>query len=93
MPEAAGRRELTIRQRREMGLNLASLIAVAKELKSDGQIDRDTPKSEVAAAIAVRLQSKNAAAFSSVGEQGWEDILALIEQLLPLILMLIDLFT
>lgn len=92
-PIASGRRDLSFRQRRELGLTIANLAEIAKELKAEGEIDKDTPRSEVAAAIAVRLEAKNPAAFKGAAAIDLDSIIAFIERLLPLILKLIDLFS
>lgn len=87
---ATARRELTLRERREMGLTVLNIAQVARELKQSGDIDAQTSQAEIAAAIAIKLESKNPQAFGAGVD--WDAILAFIERLLPLILKLIALF-
>jgi hypothetical protein len=91
--KVAARRELTLRQRREMGLTLSNLAEIAKELKAEGEIDKDTPHAEGAALIASRLESKSPKSFAGSSAFDWQAILDLIERLMPFIMRLIDLFS
>jgi hypothetical protein len=83
---------LTIRQRLKLGLTVANITEIAKTLKAEGEIDENTSHSEIAAAIAVRLATKNSDEFAAVGLD-LDTVIQFIERLLPLILKLIELFS
>src|SRR3990172_3574295 len=53
-----GRRELSWRERRALGLTFLNLLATARELKVAGEIDSSTLSSDMAAAIRVRMGPK-----------------------------------
>ena len=76
---------LTIRQRREMGLTLVNVRRVAKGLLDSGEISRDTPREEIAAAVLESLVSENPKAFADPGVD-WDALLSFIERLLGILL-------
>lgn len=79
-------------KRRERGLELPQLVAVAEELKAEGEITKDTPDEEIVAAIAARVQENNPNAYAEASAIDLQGIIDFIERLLPLILKLIGLF-
>ena len=90
--ETLGR--LTIRQRRQMGLTVLGTMRAARELARRGEISRDMDSKAMASAIAEEIMFSNARAWSDNAVAiDWDAILAFIEKLLPLILMLIELFS
>jgi hypothetical protein len=78
------RRELSLKQARELGLSLPNLVAVAKELRAEGEIDDSTSRAEKVAAITVRLHDKNPQAFS-LGNVDWDAVFEFIDRLMGLI--------
>lgn len=84
----SGNRELTIRQRRELGLTIPNMLSAIRELRDAGEIDSTTNRAEMAALVAARLEQRNPEAFGAVG-LNWEAILAFIEALLPILLKLL----
>jgi len=87
-----GRRELSWRERRALGLTFLNLLATARELKVAGEIDSSTLSSDMAAAIAMRMEQKSPSTFAALGPVDWDAIIAFIERLIPLIAKLIELF-
>jgi hypothetical protein len=59
------RRELTIRERRKLGLSLASVLAAADEVAETGEVTADTDRSVTSALILDRLAAQNPDAFSA----------------------------
>lgn len=76
---------LTIRQRRDMGLTLLNVRRVAKGLLDSGEITRDMPREEIAAAVLAVLTSENPKAFADPGVD-WDALLSFIERLLAILL-------
>lgn len=90
MTETVEKKQLTWRQRRDMGLTLPNCIRVAKKLKKSGKLSDDP---DVASGqIAAELAGENPKAFGDPGVD-WDAILAFIEALLPLILQIISMFS
>lgn len=87
--ERFGRRSLSIREARELGVTLASVRSCVQELREQGEIDETTSRAEIAALVTDRLMEKNQEAFAASAGLDWEAILAFIERLLPLILRLL----
>lgn len=87
----SGRRELTWRDRKDMGLTVRELAPVYRELKKSGEIDDESSDGEIAAALSVKMSQKNPMAFK--GNIDWDAIIAFIEKMIPLILKLISLFS
>jgi hypothetical protein len=83
-PGLLQRRELSFKQRRDLGLDIKNLVAIAKELLADGEIDDSSSRSDKAAAILARLHDKNPQAFS-LGDIDWDALLDFIERLIGLI--------
>lgn len=90
-PAAGSRRVLGLRERRQLGLTVANISVALKELKAEGEIDKTSSDSEIAAAVAAKLAEKNPQSFGAAGID-LDAIIAFIEKLLPLILKLIALF-
>jgi hypothetical protein len=86
-PASSARRELTLRQTRELGLTLHNMASSYRELKAAGEIDDQSSEAETASAIAVHIASKNKAAFSNAS-LNWDAILAFISKWLPIIIAL-----
>lgn len=87
----SGKRDLTVKERRSLGITLPNLVAIGTELKSDGEIDNSTPSAEVAAAIVVRLKSKTPTVFKGMPVNDWQAVLSLIERQSPIIVDLLGL--
>jgi hypothetical protein len=83
-PDASAVDRLTLRQRRSMGLTLGDMLAAARDLRAAGA-------PVTAEAIRDHLASQRPQAFAPQAPN-WDNILAFIERLLPLILKLMDLF-
>lgn len=83
-PDASKVERLSLRERRAMGLTISGIAQAARELKASGE-------PVTADAIREKLASKNPSAYAPQA-MNWENILAFIERLLPLILKLMDLF-
>ena len=92
MPTAQGSRRLSLRERRELGITWANVHAKAKELYKDGQISADMSRAEIAAMVFNEISADNPKAFADPTVD-WDAIIAFIEQLLPLILTIIGLFS
>ena len=85
---------LTLRQRRQMGLTFRGSLQAARELNRRGEISKDMDSKEIAARIAEELMMTNAKAWAGAAPSiDWDAIIAFIEKLIPLILMLIELFS
>lgn len=83
--------KFTRRQRRDMGLTLVNLTRKAKQLKDAGVITDDDDARDVAIEIGDLLFADNPKAFADP-QINWDDVLAFIEKLIPLILKIIALF-
>lgn len=82
------RRELTLRQRRELGLTFENVKASYNSLKQAGEIDDETSSASVSVAVLSDIRSKNAERFASARDLNWETILEWIERILDLIKLL-----
>jgi hypothetical protein len=86
---AAKVERLSLRDRRRMGLTLGNLIRAGRDLQDIGE-------PVTAEAIAERVAEQNAQAMAEVMKTkaiNWENIIAFIQRLLPLILQIISIFT
>lgn len=59
------RRELTLRERRKLGLTLGNVLSTARELAESGEITADTDRSVTSALILDRMASRNPEAFAA----------------------------
>lgn len=85
--------QLTIRQRRAMGLTVVGVIRAGRELSRRGDITATTDPTAMARLIAEEIAMSNPKAWSdNVDAIDWDAIIAFIERLIPLILKLIELF-
>lgn len=84
-------RGLSLRDARKMGLTVVNITKTVKKLKSEGQINSDSTDSEVAALVAQEIFNENKAAWGDPKAVNWDSILALIESLLPIIMLLLGL--
>ncbi len=85
---ATARRELTWRQRAELGLTPGKLAQRLKTLRDSGEIDAQSSDGEIAAALTASIHKDHPKA-----KVDWDAILAFIEKLIPLILQIIELFS
>ncbi len=85
-----GRQGLSRKQRRDMGLSIRNIRRVTAELHKTGEL-QDMTREEVSAAVLDQLMSESPAAFQDAAID-WDNLLAFIERLIPLILKLIALF-
>lgn len=76
------RRELSLRQLRDMGLTVEAIRDTLKELQDEGEIEPDMSRAEKSAAILVRLHDKNPQAFSF---DSLDRLLSFIERLIGII--------
>jgi len=86
------RRELTAKQRNELGLTLAAVRDAVRELRKSGEIDDRTSTSEVAAAVLGKLEAKDPKAFAAPGLD-LDAILEWLEKVIPIIMKIIALFS
>lgn len=86
------RRELTAKQRNELGLTLAAVRDSVRELRRSGEIDERTSTSEIAAAVLGKLESKDPKAFAAPGLD-LDAILEWLEKVIPIIMKIIALFS
>lgn len=87
---AAPVERLTLRQRLDMGLTLGNMIQAAKELKKAGQpVTAEAIASHIAESKANGKAIANAIQTKAVN---WDNILAFVEKLLPLVLQIIQMF-
>lgn len=84
-------RGLSLRDARKMGLTVVNITKTVKKLKSEGQINSDSTDSEVAALVAREIFNENKTAWGDPKAVNWDSILALIESLLPIIMLLLGL--
>jgi len=91
--EVAAPAKLTRKQRRAMGITIKNMRLKVRELKEAGELEGLTNE-ELSAEVMGQLLSENPKAFASAEEVGidMDGILAFIERLMPLILMLMQLF-
>jgi hypothetical protein len=78
-------------QRRKLGVTLRNLIRVTKELRAAGALE-GLDNSEIAAKVLQEIIQDNPTAFGDPGFD-FDSILQLIEKLLPLIMMIIEMFS
>lgn len=83
---------LSFRQRRKLGLTAGNVLRTGMRLAKEGKLDRENP--DVAASqILEAIVFDNSEAFAEVGPGiDWEKIIEFIEALIPLILMILELF-
>ncbi len=83
--EAAGRRTLSLRESRRLGITISSVRTHIKALKADGSIDANTSTAEISALVLDRISASDAKAFEAVD---LDSLLAFIEKLVELIMKL-----
>lgn len=94
--EAETASRLGIIERRKLGLTFANALRIARKLHAEGTLVDDD--SETAAAqVAAAMVAENPQAFKAVaGERDWsaffDQLIAFLEKLMPLILQLIQIF-
>jgi len=86
----AGRRGLSRRQRREMGLTISNVRRTVREINEEEDISEMTQE-ELSAKVLDRVMSENPQGYQDAALD-FEGILAFLEGLMPLILRLIALF-
>jgi len=79
-------------ERRRLGLTPLGVIAAARRLAKDGQINKSTPKEELLELIAIEIMVQNAAAWAEAPEIDWDAIIQFLERLIPIIAAIIALF-
>lgn len=84
-------RGLSLRDARRMGLTIANITKSVKKLKASGEITADSTDAEVAALVAQDIFKDNKAAWGDPKAVNWDSVLALIEKLLPIIMLLLGL--
>jgi len=89
---------LSWRQRRKLGLTRQAVFSAVRELRASEDWDDNADRAEIAQTVAVMLTGHPdyAEAYCELGESvgfDWESILDFIEQMIPLILMLLELFS
>ena len=92
----AKRSGLSYRERRRLGLTRLGVLAAVRELRSSDDWDASANTAEIAQSVAVMLTGHpdHAAAWCELDAGfDWQSILDFIEQLIPLILKLIELFS
>lgn len=82
-------RDLTIRERREMGLTIPNILRATREMVREGLLTRQTSQEDVRDLILERMVFENPKAYANP-EVDWDAILAFIEKLLPIILAFIQ---
>lgn len=84
---ATGRRRLSDREARRLGVTFLSVRAALKELKAAGTIDGSECNAELSAIVADHISSKkeNAAAFKATAID-WDALISFISRLLEIIL-------
>lgn len=92
LPSAEGRRRLSLKERRELGITWANVHRKAKDLYQAGEISADMSRAEIAGLVFSKIASENPTAFADPMVD-WDAILAFIEAILPLILQIIGLFS
>ena len=90
--DVTGRRELSLRERRAMGLTLRNVRRTARELAAAGEITREMSRAEIAAIVADRIAGENPRAFDGLTEIEWDAVLAFIERLLELLIKFLPYF-
>lgn len=83
---ATGRRKLSDRDARRLGVTFLSVRSAVKELKASGVIDGTESNAELAAIVADHISSKkeNKAAYAAGVD--WDSLLAFITKLLEIIM-------
>lgn len=88
--KVAGRRGLSRRQRREMGLTISNVRRTVREINEEEDISEMTQE-ELSARTLDRIMSENPQGYQDAALD-FEGILAFLEGLMPLILKLIAIF-
>ncbi len=95
--KAVGRKGLTLRQRREIGLTFKNIKRILEEKVLPAAYEETngegTDVSTLALMVAGELVEENPQAFSHDPSLDWDMILEFIEKLIPLILRIIALFS
>lgn len=92
LPNAEGRRRLSLKERRDLGITWANVHRTAKQLYQSGEISADMSRAEIAGLVFSSIAAENPTAFADPMVD-WDAILAFIEAILPLILQIIGLFS
>ena len=79
------------RQRRKLGVTLRNLVKITKELKASGELE-GLDSGEMSARILQEIIQDNPTAFGDPGFD-FDSILELIEKFLPLIMMIMEMFS
>lgn len=87
---ALGKERISLRERRRLGLTLPNMVRVAKQLKDEGRLTAETSRAEAAALIFMSIVPKEEVKLHA--DWDWQAILDFIEALIPLILLLIEIF-
>lgn len=85
-PQAVGRRDLSIREARKLGITLFSVRGHVKELRADGIIDDTTSNAEISALVLDRISAGDVDSFREGVDL--DSLLAFIESLIELIMKL-----
>jgi len=86
------RGSLSLRERRALGLTIPQMAGALKDLHKNGELEPDMDKSLVAAMVFERLSAENMSAYSAP-ELDFDSILAFIEKFLPILMMILGLFS
>ena len=91
--DVAGRRGLTRKQKRDMGLTTIGILKTLRAIHADGELEgRDN--SIIAADVLSRSAAANPKAFldanAGVDEEFWSRVIEWIEKLLPFLLILLS---
>lgn len=92
--------KMSRREKKALGLNLRNLLKVARELDKAGELDK-TDKSIAAAQILTKVMETKAKAWKKARAEAtkaerdwdWDAFLAFLEDLIPLLLMLLEIFS
>ena len=83
---AAGRRKLSDREARRLGITFLSVRSAVKELKTSGAIDGSESHAELAAIVADHISSKKEHKAAYAAGVDWDALLAFITKLLDIIM-------
>lgn len=85
------RDRLGLLQRRRLGLTVAAVAEAHRAAVADGEIDEDMPASVRSIVVAERLVAANPQGYAAEAGRDWaeffEQLLAFIEKLLPIIML------
>jgi len=85
---------MTLRQRRELGLTVANVRRVVKDLEQSGQIEAGTDPATVSLMVAGVLMEENQAVYSGLPPAfDWDKFMEFVERIVELVMKIIGLFS